>query len=355
MMEARTSFRQSKIFAVAGGKGGVGKSVLAASMGMGLAMLHKQVTLIDADFGGANLHRILGMENIRRSNVQFLRRKVHCLEELAISHPRFNHLKLIRGMNGYLGAANLPYSQKLKMIRHIFRLPADYVILDLGGGTNYHVLDFFCAADAGIVVVTPDPLSILEAYHFIKQAFFRKLTQTFKNQDKVSEIIQHYAHEESHNRHANVNNMMTEIRLTNAALADKIQDFQKRFRPKLLVNHLRKPGEENECMAVMEAAKELLLIDVEYWGAVHDDSTVYDSVKASQPFISYNSKSRASRDLATIIITKMLKKTHLPHHEPKDITKHSNAKQEKICSVHCLYWETCEFKRGGYPCDLLHL
>jgi len=354
-MQAQNTPRKSRIFAVAGGKGGIGKSVVAASMGMGLAMLHKQVILIDADFGGASLHRILGMESVRKSSVQFLQKKVHYLEELAISHPRFDHLKLIRGMNGYLGAANLPYSQKLKLIRHIYRLPADYVLLDLGGGTNYHVLDFFIAADASVVLVTPDPLSILEAYHFIKQAFFRKLTHTFKNQGKVTEIIHQYAHADSQNRHANVDNMMTEIRLMHAALADKIQEVQRRFRPKLLINRLRKRSDENDCMAVIRAAKELLLIDVEYWGAIHDDSVVYDSLMANQPFISYHSKSRVSRDLATIIITKMLKRAHLPDHSPKDITKGSNAIQEKICSVHCTYWETCEFRHGGYPCDLLHL
>ena len=142
-MQTEKPTRHSRIFAIAGGKGGIGKSVIAASMGMGLAMLHKEVVLIDADFGGANLHRILGMESVRKNSMQFIQKKVHYLEELAISHPRFSNLKLIRGMNGFLGAANLPYQQKLKLIRHIYRLPFDYVILDLGGGTDYHTLDFF--------------------------------------------------------------------------------------------------------------------------------------------------------------------------------------------------------------------
>lgn len=347
------SQNQSRIFAIGGGKGGVGKSVLAASLSMGLAMLHKEVTLVDADFGGANLHKILGMESVLKSSQHFLQKKVNDLSETAVPHPRFNNLKFIRSMNGYLGGANIPYAQKLKLIRHFHQLPSEYVVLDLGGGADYHVLDFFLAADEGVVVVTPDPLSILEAYHFIKQVFFRKLTHIFRGHQDVSEILLRYAHEEAQNRHANVHNMMTEIRLMHAAVADKIGILQQNFRPRLIINRLRKTRDENNCMAIKIAAKELLSITVDYWGAIRDDPAVYDSLFSNQPFISYNSKSRASRDLATIVITKMLRRSVMSASSPKMIKTQNGPLKERICTVHCEYWETCQFKQGGLPCDLL--
>lgn len=344
-----------RIFAVGGGKGGIGKSVLAASLGMGLAMLHKEVTLVDADFGGANLHKILGMESVLKTSQHFLQKKVNDLSEMAVPHPRYNNLKFIRGMNGYLGAANMPYMQKLKFIRHFHQLPSEYIILDLSGGADYHVLDFFLAADDGIVVVTPDPLSILEGYHFIKQVFFRRLTHAFKGHHDISKILLRYAREEAQNRHANVHNMMTEIRLMHAAIADKIAEIQKRFRPKLLINRLRKADDEYHCMAIQKAAEELLSVTIEYWGAIHEDAAVYDSLFSNQPFINFNSKCRASRDLATIIITKMLKPSPFSGRSHRSIRAPIGSKRERICTLHCEYWQTCQFKKGGLPCDLIGL
>ncbi|MBN1781643.1 AAA family ATPase [bacterium] len=354
-MQSTENTEKVRVLALGGGKGGIGKTVLAASLGMGLAMLHKKVVLVDADLGGANLHRVLGMEHVRKSSIHFIQKKVRYLEELMTPHPRFENLNLIRGMNGYLGAANLQYTQKLKLIRHIHQLPADYVIMDLGAGSNYHVLDFFLAANSGIIVVTPDPLSILEAYHFIKQAYFRRLMHLFRTHESVFDIIKRYACEGAQSRHVNVENMLTEIRLTDAAASEKIYNLQGRFHPAMIVNRLRTSADEKSCMAVRTAAGELLSLDIDYWGAVHDDPVIYDALCKSQPFIGYNSKSRASRDLATIIITRLLRRPYRSRQMKEIIKPASGNNNQSVCSFHCQFWETCEFRKGGYPCDLVKI
>jgi flagellar biosynthesis protein FlhG len=341
------------IFAVGGGKGGIGKTVLSASIGMGLAMLHKDVLLMDSDFGGANLHKALGMESVRESSRLFLERKVTTLEETRVPHPDFENLNFIRGMSGVLGAANLKFLQKQKLIRHISRLSADFVILDLGSGSDFQVLDFFLSADIGIVVVTPDPMSILEGYQFIKQAFFRRLTQDFRQVEGISEIIHRYGTEDTQNRSATSGAMIEEVRAINASAAHEIQETVRQFSPKLLINRLKNSSEENDCMAVIIAAEELLGIDMEYWGAVREDPEVYKALLAGKPFIGYNSKCWASRDLVTLMITKILKQKRVSHWTVKNLQTIDG--YHPICSYQCHFWQSCGLKKGGFPCDMVKI
>jgi flagellar biosynthesis protein FlhG len=80
---------------------------------------------------------------------------------------------------GRLGTANIHFSHKLKLLRALKTIDADYVILDLGGDTTYNILDFYLAADQGLVLTTCDPASYLDAYGFIKMSLHRKLTRLF--------------------------------------------------------------------------------------------------------------------------------------------------------------------------------
>ena len=84
-------------------------------------------------------------------------------------------LGIISGASDHLEVANLKHFQKLKLIRHLYKLPADYVILDLGAGTTYNTLDFFNIADQGILSVIPEPTSIENSHRFLKSAMYRKL------------------------------------------------------------------------------------------------------------------------------------------------------------------------------------
>ena len=87
-------------------------------------------------------------------------------------------LSLIAGDASVLGSTNINHrGQKQKLLRQIHRLPADFVVLDLGGDTSFNTLDFFLFADHRLVVTTADPASVLDAYSFIKVALLRRLAQ----------------------------------------------------------------------------------------------------------------------------------------------------------------------------------
>lgn len=163
-----------QVWAVASGKGGVGKSFIASNLGLALAQSGKRVVVIDLDLGGANLHTHLGITRPKLSLSHFINGKKNELKELIEPLPD-SSLGIISGASDHLDVANLKHFQKQKIIRHIAKLAADYVILDLGAGTTYNTLDFFNIADQGILSVIPEPTSIENSHRFLKCAMYRKL------------------------------------------------------------------------------------------------------------------------------------------------------------------------------------
>ena len=119
-----------KIIAVGGAKGGVGKSMLAANLAVGLALLDQKVVLADLDLGGADVHLYTGVKSLSKTWIDFLDKKVDSLQDI-LTPTAFKGLSLIGGDSSKLGSANLPYSQKLKIMRHLKELETDYLIRPL--------------------------------------------------------------------------------------------------------------------------------------------------------------------------------------------------------------------------------
>jgi len=157
-----------------GGKGGIGKSLVASNLGVLLSQMGRRVVLVDADLGGANLHTCLGIPPPQKTLSDFVSRKVSDLSDV-VTPTSIERLGLISGAMDFLGAANPKYTQKLRLLREIARLDVDNVIIDLGGGTGFNILDFFLIADHGVLTVVPEPTSIENAYRFIKAAYYRRL------------------------------------------------------------------------------------------------------------------------------------------------------------------------------------
>ncbi len=169
--------RSARLWALGAGKGGVGKSVVTANLGVALAARGRRVALVDADLGGANLHTFLGLTSPPRTIADYVGRTVDSLEDVLVP-TGIPNLTLASGARARLDAANLHYAQKERLLRAIRSLPADHVLLDLGAGTSFNVLDFFVPARHRLVVLTPEPTAIENAYHFLKAAFFRMLRRS---------------------------------------------------------------------------------------------------------------------------------------------------------------------------------
>jgi len=181
--------KTSTILSVGGGKGGVGKSILSIGLGTALARSGKSVVLADLDLGAANLHTYLGILGRTPTIADFIMNRTASLESLIIETPERN-LSLISGAEYAPGITNPAHWMKLKLMRHLRSLPADYVIIDLGAGVHFNTLDFFGISDNGIVITAPEPGAVLNAYSFVKGALFRKMQNIFKNHKEVASLIE---------------------------------------------------------------------------------------------------------------------------------------------------------------------
>ncbi len=355
-----------KIIAVASGKGGVGKTVISASLGVGLAAMDKEVILVDADFGGANLHTCMGILEPEYTFFDYYTMNRETLEDIVLDSP-IENLKLISGACGTLGMANPKYSQKQRLIRELEELPADYVIMDLGAGTSYNVIDFFLSVDESIVVTTPEPMAIQEAFEFIKLCLLRKLQQAFKNEPEILSLLELDGDSNLIQINSTVDKILERARKKSTEMASRIENVVMSFRPRLILNMVMEPDEIKEGMAIKTALGELLSVDLDYLGYVDYDENMRKSVKELRPFILNDPKSPASRSIAKIITLKLFKKRKVDaffskwqirrkiQAQAQGYPPNQGKESEIICSVKCFYWDECEFQNGGLPCRIRNL
>lgn len=156
---------KTRTIAVTSGKGGVGKSTLAVSLAISLAHQGSSVTLLDADLGLANINVILGI--IPKFNLYHVIKGKKKLKDIVIDIPE--GIKIIAGASGFHQLANLDSKQIGDFIKSVSELDKDdYMIVDTGAGVSQNVLRFVIAADDILVVTTPEPTAITDAYGIIK-------------------------------------------------------------------------------------------------------------------------------------------------------------------------------------------
>lgn len=155
----------TRTIVISSGKGGVGKTSLSVSLAIALAEDGKSVTLVDADLGLANINVILGI--IPKYNLYHVIKGKKKLKDIIIEVPE--GIKIIAGASGFHQLANLDAKQRDEFISSIAELANDdYMIVDTGAGISQNVLSFIMAADEVIVVTTPEPTAITDAYGIIK-------------------------------------------------------------------------------------------------------------------------------------------------------------------------------------------
>lgn len=155
--------------AVTSGKGGVGKTLVTVNMAINLARQGKKVLVMDADLGLANIDVVLGLTP--KYTVQDVMDGRLTLDDVAIEGPE--GIVILPAATGVSELSNLDESQKLALMDHIDHWNAnfDVVLVDTGAGISPNVLYFILAVEEVLVVVTPDPTSITDAYALIKVMF----------------------------------------------------------------------------------------------------------------------------------------------------------------------------------------
>lgn len=241
--------KTTRVIAVTSGKGGVGKTNFTVNLGLALTRLGKKVVVLDADLGLANIDVVLGL--MPKNNLNHVIRGQKKLNEIMIKGPE--GLNIIAGGSGIEELVNLEDWQVNRFIERLVELEdnADLLLVDTGAGLTKNVLSFVLSADEVVIITTPEPTSLTDAYALIKVIAFK-------------------------NKRATIN---------------------------LVVNRaLSKQEGEQTAKKLMAVSKHFLDIRLNNLGVIRDDHNVSKAVKMQEPFLLVYPQTIASKGLFQIAV-----------------------------------------------------
>ncbi|MGI5901198.1 MAG: MinD/ParA family protein [Desulfitobacteriia bacterium] len=158
--------KNMRVIAVSSGKGGVGKTNLVVNLALALTEYNYRVIILDGDLGLANVDVVFGITP--HYNINHLISGEKRIEE--ILYPVCKGVQIFPGASGVAELANLDRIQLKNVLSNMGRLErmADILLIDTGAGLGHTVIDFICASDEVIVVMTPEPSSMTDAYGLLK-------------------------------------------------------------------------------------------------------------------------------------------------------------------------------------------
>ena len=240
--ETAPTANKTRIITVASGKGGVGKTNIATNLALSLSALGKRVVLMDADLGLANVNVALGL--VPKYSLYHVIRKQKTISEVLMDTGY--GFQIVAGASGFAKIANLEDQERTAFVQELQSLSdADVLIIDAGAGVGKNVVAFVGAADDAIIVTTPEPTAITDAYGIIK-------------------II------------------ATEIDSLSLGL-------------KLIVNRAKSVAEGRKVAErVVNIAGQFLNLKVDYLGYVYEDPAVHTAIVKQKPFVALDPRSKAS-------------------------------------------------------------
>jgi len=233
---------KTRIITITSGKGGVGKTNVSVNMALAYARMGKKVVVMDADLGLANVNIMLNM--VPKYTLYDMIRRKKTMKEIMVETDY--GISIVAGASGFSKIANLTDEERQNFIKELNTLSfADIIIIDTSAGVSSNVLDFIAAADDAIIITTPEPTAITDAYGIIKI-----IATEYDNLDMELKLV--------------VN------RVKGAAEAKKVADR---------MTHI---------------AGQFLNLKVDYLGFIYDDPVVSQAVLRQKPFMVIDPRCKAS-------------------------------------------------------------
>ncbi len=279
---------------VASGKGGVGKSLVAANLAIALSRMGNKTVLVDLDMGGSNLHMILGLRNLRGGLGTFLTDKETDFESVVVSTD-YSGMRFIPGDSEIPGMANLQVAQKRSLIKQLRNLDADYVVLDLGAGTHLNTLDFFLVSNRGIIVTTPTPTATVNAYLFLKNLIFRLITTSTKAKSPARGYLDEMKHNSATLRSVYIPQLVARLEEIDPESHGAIVEALGRLRPRIVLNMLEDPKDAEKALRLRRSCQQYLGLDLEHLGIIYRDELQDTALGAGLPIVVYKPDSLLSQ------------------------------------------------------------
>jgi flagellar biosynthesis protein FlhG len=266
--------RAPRIIAIGGGKGGVGKTTVSANLALAIGRAGHRVAIVDADLGAANLHTALGVTRPQKCLADFIDNAVPDLESTMTQVTPT--VQLVAG-SSRPGSANLGAAQKLRLLRAIGKLDADVVLVDIGAGTSYTVVDLFAAADHKLLVVCPQLTSLHNAYALLK-ACVHRVIRKHANEETHKDLIDAALAHESKTR--SIPQLLGVIRPMAPDVADAIVDTLTRFGVALVGNQLTTSHDADALRRMTPLIHDQLLCHAPFIAGIRRTPTLAGSLTA---------------------------------------------------------------------------
>ncbi len=264
------------VIVFAGGKGGTGRSLLAANLGVFLSRLGREVVVADLDPAGTNLHTYLGLEPILPTPGAMLR---------PAGPPRVERLA---GMSLRLcrpARATEPGDDDLRAdtLAMAQSLVADVLIMDLGVLADPLTLDAYLQAHASVLAMVPEPAGVERAYGFLRAALFRRILHGDDDPAVVARAVLAADHVGQLSSPAH---LVAALSGAHADAAEAIRARVLAFSPQILLNKCRTRGDVEMLDGVVSALRRRWGINAEALGAIEYDDAAWTSTRTRRPFMS---------------------------------------------------------------------
>jgi flagellar biosynthesis protein FlhG len=288
-----TGARSRRVIAIGGGRGGVGKTLLAVNLGVFFAQLGREVVVCDADPIGSGMHAVLGLERPPLALAEAI--EGGKAEPVATTVPGLRLMPI-----GYdpMTATPLRPSRGAYFLKQIAELTADYVLLNLGAGATSPTLDLFLHADVGICVTAPEPLAVETTYRFCRSLYLRLLRRALMKERFKLRLVEKVV--SSLQPLASPRQIIAEIKRYDDGVATVAAQQLARVLARLVVSQtrLRSDLELGPAMAVV--ADRFLGLTLDYLGHIEHDDAVWLTVRRRQPLLIDSPTSKSARNLERV-------------------------------------------------------
>jgi flagellar biosynthesis protein FlhG len=288
------------IIPIASGKGGVGKSLFTANLGIALAQNGKRVIVADLDLGGSNLHLILGIRKPSKKGIGFFIGDSRSSLTDFLQPTDYSNLTFLAGDSEIPGMANLTSAQKRRLTNQLQGLDADYLLLDLGAGSSFNTIDFFLLSGGGVIVTTPTPTALVNAYVFLKSSMFRMLHGACKKGSEGQKLLTKLEKDTQGIQRIYLQDLLRELWNIDPKSAETYESMIRRFQPRLVMNMLDDPKEADKVQKLRRSCQQYLSLELEHLGVMFRDEMQDLALGSGLPIIVYKPKSVLSMALYRI-------------------------------------------------------
>lgn len=294
--------RPLRLIVVGGARGGAGKTMLAANLGLYLATIGRKVALVDADAGGANLHTMLGttmptsLSKLRRAARFDPMKSARASLAEALQETPFRGLRLLHLGLDEPAAGTARAERVSRLMSGLRELDAEYVVVDLGVGVAREVLDNYLAADLALFVTLPEPTAMENTYRFLRGAFARFLLQSVGGEARV-ELERRLR---ALGGAPSPLDLWLELSQEGQAVSDVVRESMEKFRPHIVINQTRLRTDLELGFAMQSAARRRLGITLDYVGHIDHDDTVWTCVRSRRPLLLEVPGAKSSRKIEKI-------------------------------------------------------